>query len=346
MITTKLVLRSFLLPLLSLVTIILLSSVVVATMEATSYAQLPKAKTGNKNDTNTLPLPSDRIKLHMVKITFPTKGQQIPIHSNLTVTGTSVVNTNSTDCQVAVIVNGIKPYQKAVPTGHGGGNDYSTWNYRLIPMYAVIKQGQNKITAKLSCGNKPNLSSHNSVNVTGVTNTNPAIIAASLPRVSSPNSKLLISLDPSKNPISAGGKETLKARVFDAANSTLTIAGASVNGTVTDSANTTTTNFNGTTDNSGIFTYTWKVSKDSKPGVFTVGVHASASGYQNQSTPTRTSFNVLSVTVHKGSISSTSPTHHAHRSSSDIYGRRPLSIIRIPHIPFPQIHFPRIPSFY
>jgi hypothetical protein len=60
MITTKLVLRSFLLLLLSFVTIILLSSVVVATMEATSYAQLLlKVKTGNnKNETNTLASPS------------------------------------------------------------------------------------------------------------------------------------------------------------------------------------------------------------------------------------------------------------------------------------------------
>jgi hypothetical protein len=346
MITTKLVLRSFFLLLLSFVTIILLSSVVVATMEATSYAQsLLKVKTGiNKNETNTLPSPSVQIKLHLVKITFPTKGQQIPVHSNLTVTGVSVANRTSTDCQVAVILNGIKPYQKAVPTGHGGANDYSTWNYRLTPTYAVIKEGQNKITAKLTC-DKSNVISHNSVNITGVTNSNPPIIAASLQHVSSPNSKLLIALDLSKNPISAGGKETLKATVYNAANSTLTIAGASVNVTITDSANRTVSNFNGTTNNSGIFMHTWKVSKDSKLGVFTVGVHASANGYQYQSTPTRTTFNVVSP-LHKNDISGTSPTHHAHKSSSGIYSQSPLSIIRIPHITFPQIHFPKIPSFY
>ena len=348
MITTELVLRSFLLLLLSLVTIILLSSVVVATMAATSYAQLlPKVKTGNsRNETNTLPSPSVQIKPHMVKITFPTKGQQIPIRSNLMVTGISVVNRTSTDCQVAVILNGIKPYQKAVPTGHGGANDYSTWNYRLTPTYTVIKQGQNKITAKLSCG-KSNLISHNSVNITGVTNSNRPIIAASLHHVSPTDSKLLIALDLSKNPISAGGKETLKATVYNAANSTLTIAGARVNVTITDSANRSVSNFNGTTNNLGIFSYTWKVSsRDSKPGVFTVGVHASANGYQNQSIPTRTTFNVVSTSLHKSSTSSTSHTHNAHKSSSDIYNQSPLSIIRIPHITFPQIHFPKIPSFY
>jgi len=312
-------------------------------MEATSYAQLLlKVKiSNNKNETNTLPSPSVQIKLHLVKITFPTKDQRIPVHSNLTVTGVSVVNKTSNDCQVAVILNGIKPYQKAVPTGHGGANDYSTWNYRLTPMYTVIKQGQNKITAKLSCDN---LISHNSVNITGVTNSNPPIIVASLQHVSSPNSKLLIALDLSKNPISAGRKDTLKATVYNAANSTLTIAGARVNVTITDPTNRTVSNFNGTTNNSGIFTYTWKVSKESKPGVFTVGVHASANGYQNQSTPTRTTFNVISL-LHSDT-SSTSPTHHAHKSSSDIYSQSPLSIIRIPHITFPQIHFPKIPSSY
>jgi hypothetical protein len=267
MITTKFVLRSFLLPLFSFVTIILLSSIAAATMETTSYALLlPKAKTSNNgNGTNTLPLPSVQINLHMVKITSPTKGQQIPVRSNLTVTGTSVVNSTSADCQVAVIVNGIKPYQKAVPTGHGRANNYSTWNYKLTPTYAVIKQGQNKITAKLSCGNNSSLTSHNSVNVTGVANSNPANIA-SLQHVSSPHSKL--------------------------------------------------------------------------------GVHASASGYQSKSTPTRTTFNVNSGAVHKTSTSSSSPTHHAHRPTSGIYSHRPLTIIRIPHIPFPHIHFPKIPSFY
>jgi hypothetical protein len=168
--------------------------------------------------------------------------------------------------------------------------------------YAVIKQGQNKITAKFFCGYNSILTSHNSVNLTGVANSNPAITAPSSQRVSSPNNNksklLLISLDLGKNPIRVGSKETLKTTVF-AANSNLTIAGASVNGTVTDSTNTTTMNFNGTTGNPGIFTFTWKVSKDSKPGVFTVGIHASASGYQNQSTPTRTTFNVIPGAIHK-----------------------------------------------
>ena len=125
------------------------------------------------------------------------------------------------------------------------------------------------------------------LDLTGVANGNSAI--------SSNNSKLLsISLDLEKNPIIASDRETLTIRVVDGANSNETIAGARVNGTVTDPTNTTISKFNGTTDKSGIFTYKWKINKDTKPGAFTVGVLASATGYQNQSAPTRTTFNVNS----------------------------------------------------
>jgi hypothetical protein len=155
----------------------------------TAVHSLPKVKTGN----NTSSLPSIQNRLHMVKITSPIKGQQLRINSTLTVTGTSVANSTSAFCKVSVIVNGIRPYQKADATGVGGANDYSTWNYKLIPTYAVIKQGQNKITAKFSCDNNPSLTSYKSVNVTGLANNNPSIIVASPNQVNNPvNCRLYI----------------------------------------------------------------------------------------------------------------------------------------------------------
>ncbi len=61
-----------------------------------------------------------------------------------------------------------KPYQKAVAAGNGGTTDYSTWRYGITPNYPAIKQGQNKITAKISCAVNPtNLTKFNSLNVTG-----------------------------------------------------------------------------------------------------------------------------------------------------------------------------------
>jgi hypothetical protein len=103
--------------------------------------------------------------LHGVKITSPTKGQQVRVGTPLTVIGTSLDNA-TTSCQVSVIVNSVKPYQPTAGTGHGGATDYSSWHFALTA--AIIKAGQNKITAKYSCSNNPASLSYYSVNVTGV----------------------------------------------------------------------------------------------------------------------------------------------------------------------------------
>lgn len=104
-------------------------------------------------------------KIHAVKITSPTKGQQVPIGNNLVVSGTSSANATS-NCQISVIANSIKPYQPAVASGPGGTNDYSNWTFTLT--HTAIKEGQNKITAKYSCSSNPSLVSFSNVNVTGV----------------------------------------------------------------------------------------------------------------------------------------------------------------------------------
>jgi len=105
-----------------------------------------------------------------VKITSPIKNQRVPVGS-LTISGTSTHNTTS-DCQVSVIVNNVKPYQNATAIGSGGNNDYSKWNFNLAPKYTTIKEGINKITAKLSCADNPNLKKFYSVNITGVAASN------------------------------------------------------------------------------------------------------------------------------------------------------------------------------
>jgi hypothetical protein len=92
----------------------------------------------------------------------------------LTVFGKSTDNQNADDCQVLVIVNGIKPYQPATANGNTGAtNDYSIWFFILNSNYTSIKEGTNEITAKLSClsnslGNNSNATKWYSINVTGV----------------------------------------------------------------------------------------------------------------------------------------------------------------------------------
>ena len=101
-----------------------------------------------------------------VKITSPATGQQVPPGQSLIVSGVSSDNSTS-DCEVSVIVNGIRPYQPSFANGTGGINDYSTWNLWITPSYTTIKEGSdNKITSKLEC--TPNLTKWYSVNVTGV----------------------------------------------------------------------------------------------------------------------------------------------------------------------------------
>ena len=80
----------------------------------------------------------------------------------------------TSNCQVFVIANGVKPYQPATATGPGGATDYSKWNFKLSSNYTEIKQGpNNKITAKYACSKSlpPTLSFY-SVNVTGVGSAN------------------------------------------------------------------------------------------------------------------------------------------------------------------------------
>src|SRR5215211_1416944 len=84
-----------------------------------------------------------------IKISSPEQGQQVPV-GQLTISGTSTDNP-TTDCQVSVDVNDIKPLQNATATGPGGVNE---------------------LTSKLSCLSNPmNVTKYYSVNVTGTSAT-------------------------------------------------------------------------------------------------------------------------------------------------------------------------------
>ncbi|MCC2648459.1 MAG: hypothetical protein K0R16_1262, partial [Nitrososphaeraceae archaeon] len=102
-----------------------------------------------------------------VKITSPSTGQQVPA-GELTISGISTDNA-ATDCTVYADWNNLKPFQKAIATGPGGVNDYSTWNFTYTADYHLITNGStNELTSKLSCINNPtNLTKWNSVNVIG-----------------------------------------------------------------------------------------------------------------------------------------------------------------------------------
>ena len=101
-----------------------------------------------------------------VKITHPTLDQQISTNNGtLRISGISSDNSTS-NCEISIIANNVKPYQRTVPNKE---NDYSSWSFTLNSSYTPIKEGQNKLTSKISCLAIPaNATKWNSVNFTGV----------------------------------------------------------------------------------------------------------------------------------------------------------------------------------
>jgi hypothetical protein len=85
-----------------------------------------------------------------VEIVYPNTNQTTNVNSNLEISGISNYNPRSI-CHVAVIINDAKPYKKTIPTGENVESDYSTWRYVIKTDSDTIKQGNNKITARLLC---------------------------------------------------------------------------------------------------------------------------------------------------------------------------------------------------
>ena len=130
-----------------------------------------------------------------VKITSLTKGQKVPL-GTLSINGVSSDNPSSI-CDVYVLLNGIKPYQRVTPMGQGDPNsstkDFSLWRFTFLPTYGVITEGDNKMTAKITCMNgSGNATKFNSLNVTGVfsstTNSNTSIPGPAKPLQGAGNS--------------------------------------------------------------------------------------------------------------------------------------------------------------
>ncbi|MFL6461062.1 MAG: PASTA domain-containing protein [Nitrososphaeraceae archaeon] len=131
--------------------------------ETSSPSSLPSISSPLPGSSNTSsPLPEGA-----VTITSPTAGEQVPIGQDLTVTGTSIANSDS-GCKINVNLNRARPSQPATATGPGGPDDYSEWSAILTSNYTSIQEGENRIGARISCGSDSTLRQFTSVNVTGV----------------------------------------------------------------------------------------------------------------------------------------------------------------------------------
>jgi hypothetical protein len=203
-----------------------------------------------------------------IKILSPYDDQKVSItNNNLVVSGTSS-DDRSKDCKVSILLNGIKPYQKTIATGKNGANDYSTWRYKLEPRYTAIKDGSNKLTAKVTCFDDPHSSNKwTSIHLIGAKESNhrhTTGVTQAMP--------LGISIKIDKNPITAGAIQTITVRVLNPGSTNSAISGAKISGQIIDlssfpssshpsnkNINATVEQFNGNTDKNGEVSYSWKV---------------------------------------------------------------------------------------
>ncbi len=293
-------------------------------------------------------------ELPSMKIISPTSGQNVSIGSNLTISGISTGtnttaignNNNNNRCHVSVIVNNIKPYQDATADGPNGANDYSRWHFTLSPSYSPIKEGENKITSKLSClpaGSNVNLTNSTitnnlvkwySVNVTGVkppssqvnknnqTTTNATLqrqqplspLTPSTYKSKSHNPKpLSISIQSSQNIVNGKGESIMSAIAYDA------ISGKKIDNAILKMK--VTFNSNGTTkeisSHNGEITYSSEIKPNSKNNIgdFKATVQASAPGYNSAfkaaaSASASTSGSASASTSTSGSASATVNNNH------------------------------------
>ena len=176
-----------------------------------------------------------------IKIDSPLGNQQVPV-GELTISGTSTDNSTS-QCQVYVDWNNLKPYQLATPTGSNGSSDFSTWNFTYTSKYHLIQTGLNDLTSKITClvpPTGPTVTKWNSINVTGTTSPNQSSnVELPLPTANdnastsdvqtsssqtetpidttnaSNSDKITLDLGVEHNPVSAGERQTITLTASD-----------------------------------------------------------------------------------------------------------------------------------
>jgi hypothetical protein len=184
--------------------IILITSIsVLAVIQVTVYAQLQQRQ-------------QLQPPIISVKITLPTTGQQVPA-GQLTISGISTDNA-TTDCTVYTDWNNTKPFQKALATGTGGVNDYSTWTFTYTDNYHLITNGTNNLTSKLSCVNSNNVATANitksySVDVIGTVDSSQALASSSATPAEGAQNNLSIGSvsSPSLSPVNGANNSTKTA---------------------------------------------------------------------------------------------------------------------------------------
>jgi hypothetical protein len=87
---------------------------------------------------------------HTIQITSHQDNQQV-LPGELSIQGISSDN-EDTDCKVFADVNDNTPMQNVTATGDSGEkDDFSEWTFKYSQGYQLIEEGENELTAKITC---------------------------------------------------------------------------------------------------------------------------------------------------------------------------------------------------
>jgi hypothetical protein len=241
------------------------------------------------------PLAFESAQLESIKIDNIVPSQTVDLEEELVVAGQSSDNATK-DCSVSVIVNSIQPYQNAVANGPGGPTDFSQWKFVLDEQYTQLKEGSNKITAKILCQTSP--ARWYSVVVFGVPNSNVTETVSPQPTEQQPNlseateeqsnmpeemppepaqQELFVTISPLKNPVARGDRQNATITVMDSSNRP--VADAQVEGKLIYPGDNFEKEFNGITDSEGKFVYSWTIGENGDVGALDIEVEVSSQAY-------------------------------------------------------------------
>jgi hypothetical protein len=256
------------------------------------------------------PLVIEPAQLESIKIDNIVPSQTVDLETELVVAGQSSDNATK-DCPVYVIVNSIQPYQNAVASGPGGPTDFSQWKFVLDEQYTQLKEGSNKITAKLLCKTSP--ARWYSVVVFGVPNSDatgavspqPTEQQSNLSEAVSPQpteqqsnlsaateqqanipeavppepaqQELFVTISPLKNSVARGDRQNATITVMDSSNRP--VADAQIDGKLIYPGDNFEKQFNGITDSEGKFVYSWTIGEKGDVGALDIEVEVSSQAY-------------------------------------------------------------------
>ena len=237
---------------------------------------------------STVPFPP--IPTETIKIVKPVTTQNVSSQEELIISGQSSDN-NLKNCSVTVIVNDVRPYQKAVAKGSGGATDFSEWEFVLHNNYTHINVGQNKITSKLFC--ESTSPRWYSVFVNGVTNSSnedvfspvqseeqqniPTTNLSGTNEIDRNNNELQVSIVPLKNPVERGDTQDATITVTDSGSKA--VANAEIVGKLIYPGDNYEKDFSGITDSQGKFVYSWIIGEKGDVGALSIEVEVSSQGY-------------------------------------------------------------------